>query len=464
MKRSELVFSVILVPLDYLMLLSAAVAAYFLRLSGPIKAWRPALFTFDLPFSRYFFIAAIVALWWLAAFALAGLYRMKTNRARIEEFFQIVTGSALGVLGIILYIFLTGELFNSRFIILAGLFFAILSVTVSRMLMRMLQAHLAKVHGYGVHRMIIIGGDQVSHTIANKLNSHPDLGYTVVKHLHTLHMDEVRDAMQQNGNSIDEVLLADPNFEKEQVLELIDFCEDKHIGFRFIPNLFQTLTTNVVVDTFTGVPIVELRRTALEGWGKVVKRVLDIGGSILGLVILSPIFLIVAVIVKGDTPGSVFVRLKRVSQGRTFDLYKFRSMIIGAHEMKKELLAYNERQDGPLFKMKNDPRITRVGRWLRKTRIDEFPQLFNVLRGEMSLVGPRPHEPEEVAKYQKHHKKVLAIKPGMTGLAQISGSSDLAFEEEVKLDTYYVENWSLRLDIYILLKTIIVLFTDKSAA
>ena len=464
MKKSEFVFSVLLVPLDYIMLLAAAVAAYFLRLSGPIKSWRPALFTLDLPFSKYFFIVAIVALWWLAAFALAGLYRMKTNRARIEEFFQVVTGSALGVLGIIAYIFLTGELFNSRFIVLAGLFFAVFFVTASRMFMRALQAHLAKVHGYGIHRMIIVGGDEVSHTIANELNSHPELGYAVVRHLHTLDMDEVRNVIQQNGSSIDEVLLADPNFEKEQVLELIDFCEEQHIGFRFIPNLFQTLTTNVVVDTFTGVPIVELRRTALDGWGKVVKRTLDVLGSLLGLIVLSPLLLVTALLIKSGSTGPVLVKLTRVSQGRTFGLYKFRSMIVGAHEMKKELLKYNERPDGPLFKMKNDPRITRVGKWLRRLRIDELPQLLNVLHGEMSLVGPRPHEPEEVAKYQKHHKKVLAIKPGMTGLAQISGSSDLVFEEEVKLDTYYVENWSLRIDAYILLKTFVILFTDRSAA
>jgi exopolysaccharide biosynthesis polyprenyl glycosylphosphotransferase len=460
MKRSELIFSVMLVPVDYLMLAAASLAAYFLRLSAPIKAWRPALFTVDLPFSRYLFFAALVAVWWVAAFAIAGLYRMKTNRARIEEFFQIVAGSALGVLGIIVYIFITGKLFNSRFIILAGLFFAILFVTVARMFLRALQARMAKKYGFGMHRMIIIGGDDISHSIANELNSHPELGYEVVRHMHELNMDDVRKVAT---GVVDEVLLADPNFEKEQVLELVDFCEERRIGFRFIPNLFQTLTTNVAVDTFTGVPIVELKRTSLDGWGKVVKRIVDILGSLFGLLALSPFFAIIAIIIKTTSKGPIFVRLRRVRQGTNFGLYKFRSMIDGAHAMKKELSSLNERNDGPLFKMKNDPRITKVGRWLRKTRIDELPQLINVFKGEMSLVGPRPHEPEEVARYEKHHKKVLAIKPGMTGLAQISGSSSLAFEEEVKLDTYYVENWSPKLDIYVLLKTFVILFTDRSA-
>ena len=138
-------------------------------------------------------------------------------------------------------------------------------------------------------------------------------------------------------------------------------------------------------------------------------------------------------------------------------------MIDNAHLLKREMTQLNERNDGPLFKMKNDPRVTRVGRFLRRARIDELPQLFNVLKGDMSLVGPRPHEPEEVAKYEKHHKKLLTIKSGMTGMAQVAGSSDLSFEEEVKLDTYYIENWSPALDIKILLKTLVILFKDRSA-
>ena len=139
-------------------------------------------------------------------------------------------------------------------------------------------------------------------------------------------------------------------------------------------------------------------------------------------------------------------------------------MIQNAHSFKKNLIQLNERKDGPLFKIKNDPRITRVGRFIRKTSLDELAQLFNVLRGEMSLVGPRPHEPEEVANYKKHHKKLLTIKPGITGMAQISGRSDLVFEEEVKLDIYYIENWSLKLDLQIILKTPFVVLSTKSAS
>jgi lipopolysaccharide/colanic/teichoic acid biosynthesis glycosyltransferase len=152
-----------------------------------------------------------------------------------------------------------------------------------------------------------------------------------------------------------------------------------------------------------------------------------------------------------------------MSKNRIIDLYKFRSMIRNAERLKHMLLRYNEREDGPLFKLKGDPRITKVGRFIRKTRIDELPQFWNILRGDISLVGPRPHQPNEIDQYLGHHKNVLAIKAGATGLGQISGSSDLPFEKEVALDTFYIENWSLLLDLKIIAKTALKFFFDKTA-
>jgi lipopolysaccharide/colanic/teichoic acid biosynthesis glycosyltransferase len=218
-----------------------------------------------------------------------------------------------------------------------------------------------------------------------------------------------------------------------------------------------------VIDTFSGVPLVELRRTALDGWGKIAKRVIDIFGSAFGLVVLLPLFLVVAFAIKWESEGPVFVGLERISRNKKFKLFKFRSMIKDAEKYKDYLLRFNERPEGPLFKMKNDPRVTKVGRFLRRHRLDEFPQLWNVLRGDISLVGPRPHQPDEIARYQKHHKRVLDIKAGMTGMAQISGSSDLSFEEEVALDTLYIERWSLWRDFKILFLTFLKLFRDRSA-
>jgi lipopolysaccharide/colanic/teichoic acid biosynthesis glycosyltransferase len=197
----------------------------------------------------------------------------------------------------------------------------------------------------------------------------------------------------------------------------------------------------------------------------VYKRVLDIIISALGLIIAIPLGLCVMAFIRFDSPGPLFVRLRRVGRGDSiFTLYKFRSMVMNAHELKESMQNMNERKDGPLFKVKNDPRITRIGRWLRKTSLDELPQLWNVLKGEMSLVGPRPHEPEEVQRYRDEDRGLLAIKPGLTGLAQVSGRSNLLFSEEVALDTYYIEHWSLRMDLQILFKTLIVIFKFRDAA
>lgn len=170
------------------------------------------------------------------------------------------------------------------------------------------------------------------------------------------------------------------------------------------------------------------------------------------------------IIIKFDTKGPVLVGLTRIgARNKEFKMYKFRSMIVGADKMKDQLIKFNERNDGPLFKMANDPRVTRIGKFIRRTSIDEIPQILNVLKGEMSLVGPRAHEPREVAQYKDSQMQLLVIKPGITGMAQVSGRSNLKFEDEARLDVYYIENWSLMLDFRILLKTIKVVLKRESA-
>ncbi len=461
MKRSELIFTAILVPVDFLMLGLAGLAAYGLRTGTIIAQWRPVLFSLNLPFNRYFGLVLFVALIWLGVFALAGLYAMKREGRGLEEFFRIIIASSAGLMIVIVYIFIKREWFDSRFILLAAWIFAILFVCLGRFLVKKIQRFLVGRYKIGSHRVLIIGGDGVTENIKEEIKKRPHLGYEIIKHLSGIDMESIKASV--SNPAVDDIILANPDFPREEVLDLINFCEDKHINFKFVPNLFQTLTINVEIDTLAAVPIIELKRTALDGWGKIIKRLIDVLGSLFGLILLSPLFLIVGFLIKLDSEGPVFVRLKRVSQGKGFYLYKFRSMIKNAETMKAQLLAFNERKDGPLFKMKNDPRVTKFGRLLRRYRIDEFPQFFNVLRGEMSIVGPRPHQPDEIEQYERHHKKLLAIKPGMTGPAQVSGSSDLRFEEEVKLDTYYIENWSLALDIKILIKTFFVIFIDRSA-
>ena len=189
----------------------------------------------------------------------------------------------------------------------------------------------------------------------------------------------------------------------------------------------------------------------------------DIFGAILGLLTIAPFMPFIALAIKLESKGPVFVRLARASGGKLIYVYKFRSMIDGAHGLKVQLAAFNERIDGPFFKIKADPRITKVGRILRKFRVDEFPQLINVLKGELALVGPRPHEPEEVIQYPNEYKHLLLAKAGVTGLSQVNGASSLLFLKELELDSYYVKNQSLWMDIKIIAKTIAIIFTDPTA-
>lgn len=463
MRRSNLIFSALLVPVDFIMFVLAGITAYFLRVSPLIAKWRPVLFSLNLPLEKYLFLVLIVSIFGVLVFAVSGLYNISAQKKIFKEVLQIIVAVSATVLIIILYIFFNQALFDSRFIILVAWFLAIVFVGLGRFFVKKLQRFMVGRYNVGVKNIIIVGEDRLSRKVVKEIEKNPELGYRIIKIFLEFKIDEIKNFILENDSRVDETVLASPQYERNDVLDLLDFCEEQRIGFKFVPNLFQAHTTNVELNTFDGVPLIEIKRTPLDGWGRILKRWVDIFGSIFGLIVLSPLFLIIAIIIKLDSEGPVFVRLKRISQKQEFGLYKFRSMIKNAEALKKNLMDKNERGDGPLFKIKNDPRVTKIGRILRKTRIDETPQLINVLKGEMSLVGPRPHQPDEIAKYEKHHKKVLLIKPGITGMAQISGSSDLPFEEEVKLDTYYVENWTLLKDIYILVKTVIFAFKDKSA-
>jgi len=461
MKRSELIFSALLVPVDFLMFLVAGMAAYFLRVSPLVANWRPVLFDLNLPFQRYFLLLIFVSILGLLIFAIAGLYSITAQKRLFKEFFQIIVAVSATALVIILYIFFSQDLFESRFIILMAWAFTIIFITLGRFLVKKLQRYLVGKFNIGVHYVLVIGRDEMTRRVVSEIVNRPDLGYRIKKYFPELEIEKIKGFLKKT--QVDEVILASPNYERGEVLEIVDFCEEQRIGFKFIPSLFQTIVTNVELNTFDGAPLIEIKRTPLDGWGKIIKRFVDIVSSFFGLILLSPLFLIISILIKLNSKGSVFVGLKRISQRKEFSLFKFRSMIKGAESMKKDLWSLNERKEGILFKIKDDPRVTSIGKFLRKTRLDELPQLYNVLRGEISLVGPRPHQPDEIDRYEKHHKKVLLIKPGVTGMAQISGSSDLPFEEEVKLDTYYIENWSPKRDIYILLKTFIILFKDRSA-
>lgn len=263
-------------------------------------------------------------------------------------------------------------------------------------------------------------------------------------------------------HKVQEIYITIPS-EKNIINELITSIRKYDVQIKIIPELFELVTSSISFDQAYDYPCIEIVKTPLRGLNLFLKRAADIILSILGIIIISPILLIVALLIKLDSKGHVFIHQKRVGKnGAPFHMHKFRSMVNNAEELKEQLEKYNE-ADGPAFKMKNDPRITRVGRFIRKFSIDELPQLFNVLKGEMSLIGPRPPLPNEVEQYTDFQWRRLDIRPGITGLWQVSGRSDITFDEWVKLDLYYIEKWSISLELKILLKTIPVVLKGEGA-
>jgi len=470
MKRSDLFFSFLLVPLDYLMIILAGVTAYQVRYAKFVQDIRPVIF--DLSFAGYFKILFLIGLAWVIIFAFAGLYNEKGTKKVVKEFYKVVSACSTGLMLIVIMIFLRRELFDSRFIVLFGWVIAIVYITIARVIIRAIQKNLFK-YGVGVRNVILVGSGKTADNLIQEFSSNKSAGFAIVKRLRDFSletMQELNDFIKIK--EVDEVIQCDPNFSKAETLRLFDFTDEKHITFRYAADLLGAKVLKTDVVEIAGIPIVEVKKTPLDGWGRITKRFFDFAGSVAIILVISPILVLTAILIKIDSHGPVFFSkkdddtpLQRVGQyGKFFYYLKFRSMKPKTDSMRyNELAERNIRKDGPMVKIKDDPRVTRIGKMIRRWSIDELPELFLVLKGDMSLVGPRPHLPEEVAKYEHHHKKVLTVKPGMTGMAQISGRSDLTFEEEVKLDTYYIENWSLLLDLAILLRTPLAILRGRKA-
>lgn len=463
MKKIELFFSAILVPLDFLMIIIAALLAYFLRFESVVTEIRPVIY--ELPFGEYFAGVVLIALGWLVIFALAGLYQIKRRKVS-NEIIRIFFACSTGILAIILLIFFQRELFSSRFLVLAGWGLTIGLIVVERMIIRYIQHALYR-FGIGLHNVVIIGSGKTTENIEKILKANPGLGYRVVATFNDFNSDIEESLLKIHKKKIiDEIILTDPKASKNLALKILSFADQNQIIFKYTADLFAAQATNITFEAMAGVPIIEMIRTPLDGWGKIFKRIFDVIGSILLIIITSPLMLGAAIAIRAETKGPIIFKNERVGKrGEKFMAYKFRSMdpkysIGGQFKNQKEALEFEQKlikergiKQGPVYKIADDPRITRVGKFIRKYSIDELPQFFNVLKGDMSLVGPRPHQPREVENYRKEHLQIFFIRPGITGLAQISGRSDLEFDEEAKLDIYYIENWSPWLDTWILLKT-----------
>ncbi|MFA5061759.1 MAG: sugar transferase [Patescibacteria group bacterium] len=461
MKKFELFFTLLQLPLDFALLILAGFTAYTLRFADFAKAIRPVLF--NLSWQRYWPLVLLTAAAWIIIFALSGLYSTNPNRKLARDLTRVVMATATGFAGITIYVFFTLQKFDSRFLVLVGWILAIIFVSLGRILTAGLKIWLHKA-GVGLRRTIIIGkeiiGQEIKQSLLNK-----SFGYKVVA---TYDGFDVASEPTILKLKPDEIIFTDPKANEKEALEAIDFANEHHIAFKYSADLFSTISTNMAVSTITGIPIIELRLTRLTGWGRIFKRLIDIIGSIFFIIILSPIYLIISLIILIETGRPVIYKNERVGKAdKKFFTLKFRSMYqkdsngiqfgkkasTVALAKEQELIKKQSIKNGPIYKIKNDPRVTPFGRFIRRWSIDELPQFFNVFKGEMSLVGPRPHQPREVENYERKHKIVLEIKPGITGLAQISGRSNLSYEEEIKLDTFYIENWSLFLDLIILIKT-----------
>jgi len=475
MKRSELAFAFFLLPLDVLMIFLSFLIAYKLQSQRVDISF---LWTFH-DFLK--FVLTLTPIW-ILIFALEGLYNTRRKRQGLDEFSGILLGVSASVMLVMAWFFLSKTIFFSRAIVLYTWIMAVVLITVSRLLVKALQKYLYR-YGIGTHRLIIIGGNGLTDDILREIQSNRDLGYKFLGLIQSFEsktnsktkvlgkLDQLEEIIQHN--IVDDIILADTNLGEKQVSKIIDYCQDHNITIKQVPNFFQVQTTNVGFSALAGIPIVEFRITPLEGWGRILKRGVDIFGSVLGIIISSPILIITVILIKLDSKGPILYKNERVGEnGKRFYLYKFRSMkteyctgnTYGGKEAEvyeKKLIESNNGRMGPVYKVLRDPRRTKFGRFIERFSIDEFPQFFNVLKGDISLVGPRPHQPREVEKYQKWHRKVLRIKPGVTGMAQISGRSDLNFDEEARLDIYYMENWTLWMDVKILLKTPASLFKPR---
>jgi exopolysaccharide biosynthesis polyprenyl glycosylphosphotransferase len=408
--------------------------------------------------------APLACLVMLLLFARSGLYR---DRGQRPGFATLISALFQVTLVVLLYAVIEGHEFSSYYIFYGSLFFALVYVSAFRWLFERVSGAMLRAAGYR-RRAVLVGSgshiDAVAHALSDSSEVEP-FGYVS---LTPRHSDGLRDfgsldGLERNFDAVDEVLIADPAFPQEQAVELVDRCHRHGKRVRVAPSTMEILMDRVEFVPGQSLPLFELKPPVFEGVDFVIKRTFDLVGAALLLIALAPVLALIALAVKLDSRGPVLFRSTRPGiGGRPFDCFKFRTMGEGAEALQDELEQHNE-AGGAIFKIREDPRVTTVGALLRRWSLDELPQLFNVIRGEMSLVGPRPLPQRDYELLDDWHRKRYLVLPGMTGLWQVSGRSELDFDELVRLDFLYLERWSVFLDFTILLKTIPAVFRSHGA-
>jgi exopolysaccharide biosynthesis polyprenyl glycosylphosphotransferase len=415
---------------------------------------------------------------WVILARLHGLYdrdEERTDHSSVDDFFGVLQVVTIGS-----WIFLVGTHVTGlahptleRIVVFWAL--AIGFVTLFRVIIRVIGRRQAAY----VQNVLVVGSGNVARLLAEKMGKHRSYGLNIVGFVDhdagavtnggpPLELlgttNELRQIVHQHR--IDRVVVAFSNDSHEDTLDVIRRLQDQRVQVDIVPRMFEVLGTSAQLHAIEGIPLVGLALPRLSGSSRFLKRSFDVVGATFGLVLLSPVFLFTALAIKLDSRGPVFFRQVRMGEDeRTFRIFKFRTMVVDAETRKQEVAHLNmHRDDDPrMFKVPSDPRVTRVGAFLRRSRIDELPQLLNVVRGEMSLVGPRPLILDEDRYVERWARRRLSLRPGITGLWQVLGASDIPFEEMTKLDYLYVTNWSLREDVRLILRTIPSLVRGRAA-
>lgn len=454
----------ILVICDIMLINLAFAIAYWLRYD---RQWFRALdpstyYSFDAYVPFTLLMTALL----LFAYRLDGTYDIRRGSSLLEEAYRITTGTATAIVIMVAFSFFARPNLNSRLIFLYAAVLIPTFLVIARIVFRAYLARLRR-RGVGVDRIVIVGAGEVGRMVMRNVAAQPELGYEIVGFLDDNPDRGTTDIGRFRGLGpleklphilqtmpVDEVIIALPWQAHRKIVQAVTETQAAGVRPRIVPDVFALTLGQVQLDQLNGVPLIGMQPVAITGLNQTIKRLVDVTVAVIVLLLTSPLWVLVPVAIRIDSPGPVLFNQVRIGRkGEPFIVHKFRSMVANAEAQKSQLMAFNE-ADGPLFKIRNDPRMTRVGRFLRRTSLDELPQVWNVLKGDMSLVGPRPALPEEVAQYEEWHKRRLDASPGMTGLWQVSGRSAMGFDEMVLLDTFYCENWSFGLDLKILLKTI----------
>ncbi|QHS51494.1 sugar transferase [Edaphobacter sp. 12200R-103] len=466
--------SLIWASLDLATVLVAALVALRVHVSIPAQASTSTVLF------RIFHVPAHTLLLYLLWYALCliffsrsyGLYGPLQNRSGLHE--QRMTVQASLTAGLILCgtLYLSNGGGVSRTVVALTVILSTALLCLRRAIQRR-SFYRRSIAGFETRNVLIVGAGRVGHALRNHLDSLQHLGYRFKGFVALTEREaelgdvevigDVRNCLSlARSLFVDEIFFSVPG-DKKLIIGIVEEARQAGIDVRVVPDLYDGLAWNAPVEYIGQFPTIPLHRREFPMGGFLIKRVLDITLSSIALALLSPIILTIALAVRLDSEGAIFYRAHRIGRkGRTFSCYKFRTMVQDADKLKEKLAHMNER-DSVLFKISNDPRITRVGRILRKYSLDELPQFYNVLRGDMSLVGPRPPIAREVEQYELDHLRRLEVLPGITGLWQVEARQDPSFDSYISLDTAYVENWSLWLDIKILARTVGVVFAGTGS-